>query len=722
LKLDVKRKVLLLVLSGSLLTFLLLAVCMGYGWFHARDLLNQQSEKLGEDTAAYAEDLIETQIEKRMESVTRLRAQNLNRELENVAMDADYLAEEISTLLKRPRKPSQQLLPNTLYNEVPIGHALIHYNPSLAKQGYGPSQQRQVSVPLGMVNSLERMSKYYPNVFAGSKEGWVAMIETDEDRKGQLSFLCREPFRHSYNPLERDWYKIGIDAAKPTFTDAYLDAGTGEPCVSCVMQYVDAGGFAGVTGVDCNVLEIYEQIMKTSVSSSEHSFVMGRKGEIIVSSKKEGLLSVSKDRSDLRQSAEPDLARAAANMVAGRIGMKPVTLEGKSYYLAYAPIELMGWSFGTLVDRDETLLPAMEAKEDLRDWLKSFGKTLGKLFAGFAMKMALAMGLLLLGFIYFSTWSAKRFVKPILELEDGVRQIARGNLDKTLSVRTGDEIEDLANSVNNMTADLKSYIADLSKITAEKERIATELSVAKNIQEGMLPKTFPAFPDKKEIDIYASMQAAKSVGGDFYDFYFVDEDHLAITIGDVSGKGIPAALFMVVAKTVLQNYTKLLKTPEALSEIVTRANSQLCENNEEDMFVTVFTGLLDIRTGEFRYVNAGHNAPLLRHGADGRFAYLPKADNCFMGIMEGMEYQANTLKLAPGDCLYLYTDGVTEAMNEKEELFTNEKLRSVLGTVSREAAVKDILTLVSAEVKAHAGSAEQSDDVTMLGLVYHGAN
>ena len=233
-------------------------------------------------------------------------------------------------------------------------------------------------------------------------------------------------------------------------------------------------------------------------------------------------------------------------------------------------------------------------------------------------------------------------------------------------------------------------------------------------------KRFPAFSDRTEFDIYASMHAAKEVGGDFYDFYLVDDDHLAVAIGDVSGKGVPAALFMVVARTVLQNNMLLLKKAEALGEVMARANDRLCRDNEEDMFVTVFMGLLDIRSGEFSYVNAGHNHPLLRSGATG-FSYLPKADTCMMGIMEGLEFPVRKLQLNPGDCLFLYTDGVTEAMDPEGNLFTDKKLKDLLGTVPADREAKDILALVSRAVKAHAGEAEQSDDMTMLGLLYQGA-
>ena len=721
MKLDIRRKVLLLVLSGSLLTFLLINVFLYFGLYRIRETVETKNEELGEETAEYTEQLVEAQIKKRMGEITRLRAQYVDGGLTATAADVKYIADVMNALLKGDVQFAGHPVPNALYADVPAGRPFIHYSPDLARQGVSPVLQREIRLTSGFIGSLLGMSAcsdFYQSVYLGSKSGYTIMVQQREEKE-TLSALCTEPYRHTYDPRKRDWYKLGKDASKPVFTDAYINPVTGEPCVSCVFPYYDTEGFAGVAGIDCSVQDLYEEIMKTAISSTERSFVLGNKGEIIISSKEKGLLSVSLDSQDLRKSAESSIAREAANMVAGKTDMKPVTIDGKEYYLAYAPIRSLGWSFGTLIAKDETLSPAMEAKNEVRDWMSDFRNTVHGLITGYGAMLAAAMALLLVGLIGFGTWSAKRFVKPILELEDGVKQIARGNLDKKLSLETGDEIEHLADSVNNMAAELKTYIADLSKVTAENERIATELSVARNIQEGMLPKTFPAFPDLKEFDIYASMHAAKQVGGDFYDFYLVDEDHLAVTIGDVSGKGVPAALFMVVAKTVLQNNMLLLKKADALGEVMARANDRLCRDNEEDMFVTVFMGLLNIRSGEFCYVNAGHNRPLLRCGTDG-FAWLPKADTCMIGIMEGLEFPVRKLQLNPGDCLFLYTDGVTEAMDPEGNLFTDGKLKDLLGTVPGEMETKDILTLVSQAVKAHEGEAEQSDDVTMLGLLYKG--
>ena len=707
MKLDIRRKVLLLVLSGSLLTFMLMTAFFAVNMIHARKA-----------TAEYAAEMLEAGIKKRLEEITRVRTQGINNGLTETAADVKYISSEMSDLLQKGIRFSAEPVPNGLYNDVPAGRPLILYSPALLKTGISSLLQKEIDMASGIASSLVRMSEYYPNAFAGSKNGYLLIVQ-EKGETDTISYFCKDSVRNSYDPRERSWYKLGKDVSEPVFTDAYLDAGTGDLCVSAVMPYYDANGFAGVVGLDCSIQDLYAQIMETAISSNEHSFILGKKGEVIVSSKKEGILSVSRESPDLRRSGDTSLAREAARMVEGKSDIKVVSVDGVEYYLAYAPLKLQGWSFGTLVKKEEALAPAMEAKSEMRNWMEDFRTVLRGQFAGNTAVLAAAMSLLLAGFIGFSTWSAKRFVKPILELEDGVKQIAQGNLDKTLSLQTGDEIEQLADSVNNMTAALKTHIADLSEMTAEKERITTELSVARHIQEGMLPKTFPAFPDKTEFDIYASMQAAKEVGGDFYDFYLVDEDHLAVTIGDVSGKGIPAALFMVVARTVLQNNTLLLKKTEALGEIMARANDRLCQNNEEDMFVTVFMGILNIRSGEFSYANAGHNRPLLRHGKNG-FSWLPKADTCMMGLMEGMDSPIRKLQLNQGDCLFLYTDGVTEAMDEKGSLFSDEKLENLLGTVPADAEAKDILTLVSEAVKDHAGNAEQSDDVTMLGLIYKG--
>lgn len=283
------------------------------------------------------------------------------------------------------------------------------------------------------------------------------------------------------------------------------------------------------------------------------------------------------------------------------------------------------------------------------------------------------------------------------------------------TVETGDEIETLARSISKMETDLRVYIDNLTAVTAEKERIGAELGVATHIQASMLPCIFPAFPDRPEFDIYATMQPAKEVGGDFYDFFLVDDDHLAMVIADVSGKGVPAALFMVIAKTLLKNCAQTGASPK---EVLEKVNDQLCENNEAEMFVTVWLGILEISTGTLTCANAGHEYPALRR-AGGAFELVQDKHGFVLAGMEGARYRQYELTLAPGDMLYVYTDGVAEATDAHDVLFGTERMLAALNR-HPDAAPQQLLPLMKEDIDAFVGEAPQFDDITMLSLTYRG--
>ena len=270
----------------------------------------------------------------------------------------------------------------------------------------------------------------------------------------------------------------------------------------------------------------------------------------------------------------------------------------------------------------------------------------------------------------FYSFVKRRIVSPINILRNVSKSMVQ-NLEKDetieVSIDTGDEIEELFNSFKEMYGDVKDYIKKLEGVTAEKERIGAELDVAKHIQASMLPCIFPAFPERKEIDIYATMEPAKEVGGDFYDFFMVDDTHLAIVMADVSGKGVPAALFMVIGKTLIKDHT----TPgRDLGKVFTEVNDLLCESNSEELFITAFEGVLDLVTGEFVYVNAGHEMPFIYKSGGNFEPYKIRAAFVLAG-MEGMKYRAGSMMLEPGDKIFQYTDGVTEATNVNNEFTSN---------------------------------------------------
>ena len=279
--------------------------------------------------------------------------------------------------------------------------------------------------------------------------------------------------------------------------------------------------------------------------------------------------------------------------------------------------------------------------------------------------------------------------------------------------RTGDEIEILAESFADLTKRTQDYISEIISITAEKKRIGTELALATRIQADMLPNIYPAFPERPEFDIYATMTPAKEVGGDFYDFFLIDEDHLGLVIADVSGKGVPAALFMMISKMLVQNYAMLGKSP---AEALKAVNHQICSNNREEMFVTVWFGVLDIRNGRITAANAGHEYPAVML-AGGRFELLKDKHGFVIGGMDGFPYKEYEIQITPGSRLFLYTDGVPEATDANQEMFGTDRMLEALN-IEPTASPETILRHVREAVNGFVKDAEQFDDLTMLCLEF----
>lgn len=319
-------------------------------------------------------------------------------------------------------------------------------------------------------------------------------------------------------------------------------------------------------------------------------------------------------------------------------------------------------------------------------------------------------------FILVYTMILRRsIIKPILIVTEEATRFAETNAtsDHLLAIQQKDEIGILAQAVGKMEQDIVEYTQNLTTITAEKERVNTELSIATRIQANMLPSIFPAFPERKEIDIYATMNPAKEVGGDFYDFFMVDERHLAIVMADVSGKGVPAALFMVIGKTLIKDHTQSGKD---LGEVFTEVNELLCESNSEGLFITAFEGVLDLVTGAFRFVNAGHEIPYICK-KDGKFEPYKIRAGFVLAGMEGMCYKCGEMQFEIGDKIFQYTDGVTEATNKDNELYGMERLTAILGENSS-LSPTELLPKIKEDIESFVGEAPQFDDITMLCLEY----
>ena len=342
---------------------------------------------------------------------------------------------------------------------------------------------------------------------------------------------------------------------------------------------------------------------------------------------------------------------------------------------------------------------------------------------------------------------SKIILKPIKKLTTNIAQISLGNLDITTEVTSNDELGLLAQAFNKMTLDLKTSIEAYTREHIEKERIGAELNIAAEIQLSMLPCNFPPFPERKEFDIYATMHPAKEVGGDFYDFFFVDDDILAIVIADVAGKGVPAALYMVITKILIENNATSNKS---LNDVFQAVNKSICDNNDTGMFVTAFMGYYYINTGKFVYVNAGHNPPLLlkfgirnsefgiqdfelgtaegvpyktpnselrtpNSSTERVFNFLTSKPNNILGWKKDVVFNEVELSLEPGDVIYLYTDGVTEAMNKDLELYSETRLYETINKY-KDLPPKELLLALKNEIEIYSTDTEQADDITMLAL------
>ncbi len=462
--------------------------------------------------------------------------------------------------------------------------------------------------------------------------------------------------------------------------------------------------------------DINNYLTNFKIGNTGYSFIVDTEGKIIVHPKYSLEEEIGNIKSGFISGSEEDENNEEAinHILSSESGIEKIKIDGKQYYLSYYDTQTTGWTLCTIVEIDEIINPAVETKNIINSFTSETEKSLHSSLSGILIRFIIILIICCIIIFVLSTVLSNATVKPIKKLIKSVKEIGNGNLSLQIPIESEDEIGQLSKAFNSMTTDLQKYITDLSNTTAEKERIHSELIVARQIQSSMLPCIFPAFPDRNDFDIYAIMDPAKEVGGDFYDFFFIDNENLAIVIADVSGKGVSAALFMVISKTLIKNETQSGKSPKDVFESV---NNQLCENNEAGMFVTCFMAIFNIKTGKFTFSNAGHNPPLIYRKKDNKFEWLKKKHGFVLAGMPNLKYKQDEIYLSPNDIIYLYTDGVTEAMNKENKLFSEERLYNILNTNEyKKISLKDLILKLRKEIDIFSNGAERADDITMLTL------
>lgn len=501
----------------------------------------------------------------------------------------------------------------------------------------------------------------------------------------------------SYDYFAMDWYRMPKELNRPVWCEPYFDTGGGETTMITysVPFYLGRGPgrrFQGVLTADISLHWLHYYLDSLRPFKVGYAFILSRKG-IYITHPDDRLIMSGNIFNIAARHHDDTLSSIGKAMTAGKTGFRAVRdfHTGRDSYVYYTPLLNTGWSLGIVV-------PAVILFADQRRMLTVIA-AIG--IAGFII-MTLAIVVI-----------ARSIARPVGALATATRLIAQGNLDTPLpAVASGDEIGQLAISFDNMRVSLKEYIANLEETTAARERLEFELKLARDIQADFLP--LPIDPSlRTQFDLTAMMEPAREVGGDLYEHIIAENGRLTVLVGDVSGKGVPASLYMAVTVTLFKEIISALPSP---SGIITRLNRNLCIDNKSHMFVSAFCATLDPDTGELAFANAGHNPPVVISGT-GKARFLDVPGNPAMGIVPSVVYEERSMTMKPGDAVLIYTDGITEAMDVRKEQYSDERLLATASaTVFSDAS--GLVRAVRGDVKRFTGDAPQSDDITLMALIY----
>ena len=598
-----------------------------------------------------------------------------------------------------------------------------------------PQVEESLDNPARLEMLLERILKQNP----GMRSCGISFVENYYPQKGRsyVPYVYRRDSTHievinhamqKQNYQKDEWFVQGLQAEEGFWSEPFFEANdtTKAPLVAYLHPIRNKQGRAvAVLGADLSIDSLYmkmdamdEEVFLSGWSGDvdkdrrkerktrkarwvPYSFLISQKGTFIVHPKKHRIVL---DNIESMVKASEDTAAIASvgrRMMAGEKGSygkeidmdiaAEVDVEGLNSYVFFTPVKGTGWSMGLVVPYLVIDIMAF-------------------IVAGLLVFFILLAVLI----VWLVSWyGIRRATKPLKQLTTSANEVAKGNFDTVLpEVKHNDEVRLLRDSFANMQHSLTQYMEELKQTTASKAAIENELTIAHNIQMAMLPKIFPPYPNRNDIDIYGMLTPAKAVGGDLFDFYLHD-NRLFFCIGDVSGKGVPASLVMAVTRSLFRNVSAHATEPH---HIVRALNEAMSEGNESSMFVTLFVGVLELETGLLHYCNAGHDAPLLI--ASGSCQELPCEPNIPVGIMPGWEFAPQVAQLQPDTTVFLYTDGLNEAENAGHEQFEMERIRQVAETLPTSGlnTSETLVTQMAQAVAAFVGDAEQSDDLTMLAI------
>ena len=533
---------------------------------------------------------------------------------------------------------------------------------------------------------MDCFAAFEPDYFEGQGrwfEAYVYHVDSTRLERRQIG-------SPSHDYFNGPWYQKGLSTDKDSLgylTAPYFDNSVDSSmyCSYVVPIFDREGRKVGVFGMDLDYLWLNEVIDKVGKMVKrefldDDESLQDHDGNIYFSVQ---IVDGKGNRIFGSESFDINILKAEQKDVFAKLDIKD--LKGTPYYINSKQIPSTDWTVAVIQHRDLVF-------------------TWGIILALFVV-ICMSIGSIVI--FFFTSRGIRHATEPLKYLSESTQEVAKGNFDAPLpTFRHNDEVAQLRDSFGTMQQSLKQYVEELKVSTAAKAAMMSELNVAHTIQMSMIPKTFPAFPDREDLELYASLTPAKAVGGDLYDF-FIRGEKLFFCIGDVSGKGVPASLVMAVSRTLFRNISAHTDEPD---HIVETMNENICEGNEQCMFVTLFVGVLDLQTGRLRYCNAGHDMPYVEA------THLPCDSNLPVGLMPDMKYSVQEAMIAPGKILFLYTDGLTEAENGKQKQFGMQRITDVI--TAFEGSPPQLIETMTDAVHAFVGDTEQSDDLTMLAFRY----
>jgi len=700
-KMSVREKILFLFLALSLISLGIMGSVALFTLNNIGNYAERSSSSLGTVAVNDSSSALQLAAETHMVRVVSDQAEISNVLFEDTEAEIDILAAQAGTLQDNP-------------GIIPAMRSYTRENP--------PSTPLDGTVVISAPGvPVDPHSDEYRSL-AGMSDLLRAVFQIDDDLTGiyittDSGIMVTYPWNgnttRDYDPRTRGWFTAAKASNHPVWSELYVDAAGHGLIVTCSRAVPTRYG-TWVIASDLTIETLNQEILNLTLAGDGYAVLLDSHGNVII---RPGLSAGGTrwnqpfSTENVFSSSNPALVALGRNMTAGKTGIDSVVFDGEEMYVAYAPVRSLNWSFAVSMPAAEIVAPAKitgsrinEAANASRALIFEQTDRIQDIFGGLFF-------LILLIVVLLAVQLARVITRPVESLKHAAAALGEGNLEYRVTLATGDEFEELANSFNQMALDLKSNIENLKRTTAEKERYTKEMEIAQEIQMSFLPESTPVIPG---VEIAAVNIPAMEIGGDLYDFIPVDPSKWGFVIADVSGKGVSAALFMALSRTLIRASGECEPDPGI---VVQNANRMIYENAKSSMFVTTFYAVLDAKKMCFSYVNAGHNPPVIFRGESAEARYLDGRDIA-LGIVPEVNIAPKVLSLEDGDILVMYTDGVTEAFNTGDEWFGEERLVDFVRR-NRTLSAKDILSGLVAEVRSFAGSAPQSDDLTLVILRVH---